>query len=102
MIIFNDKGNCFVNMDFISSFNIHTNGCVILACFENQARRDIRMGEYSSKERCLRAFDDLIRAIDAGDSLYRCLSDNDPMLNTILRAGGSAKKAYSKTNGKTK
>lgn len=89
-------------MDYISSFNIHTNGLSILACFDNPARRDIKIGEYSSREKSKRAFNDLIRAIDSEQNFYKCLRDDAPELNTNIRGSGIAKKSYAKTNGKTK
>lgn len=102
MFIINDREDICINMDYISSFNIHTNGLSILVCFDNPTRRDIKIGEYSSREKSERVFNDLIRAIDSGQSFYKCLRDDDPVLNTSLRGSSLAKKAYAKTNGKTK
>lgn len=102
MIIINDKGNDCIKFDSICSINIYTNGLKIMAVINGMQNRDKTLGEYKTKEKCRRAFWDLIRAIERGEYLHQVLDDSAPILNTNLKAKGNDKKFLNKTNGKTK
>lgn len=102
MYIVNDSGDVCINLEFVTGFNIHSNCLKICVSFSNPGKLDGKLGVYSSKEKCRRAFSDLIRALDSGCYCYQVLKDSDPSLNTSCIGKKVARQAYSKTNGKTK
>lgn len=99
ILIAQDKTLLMFVRDLVS-INIHRDGDKIMACATHDRIRDRKIAEYTTKEKCKRAFGALIDAIVADVDIYQMLEDSDPQLNTVTQ--GSTSFRRTRTNGKTK
>lgn len=100
MILINQNRNLMIFLDNLFSINIHTGGKKIMANAKNPTTRDQILGVYDTEEKCARAFEGIIQAIEREEYSYSVLLNTDQQLNTQNNKMGGYRQVQ--TNGKTK
>lgn len=99
MLIVSSNRDVIVNVDNVTNIYIHKDGNKI-ACEKMYNSPHTTLGIYDSKEKCIRAFNRLINAIERDCYSFVLPRNDDKDLNTQLKAGGRFR--VGQTNGKTK
>lgn len=100
MFIVSSDGTIVIKLEDIYSTNIHSNGLRIMTKSKVLPNRDDCVGEYSTREKCRKAFGRFIAAIMENKEVFLFPHDSDPELNTTTVSDRGFRQG--KTNGKTK